>query len=152
VTYDGRIRRGASILICWVVELEYICEKNIPSDPGCSSIKGRFDPPLCRVIDLDAALELFRNGTPSGANCECDDVWDEIDEDCDVPGDENVGCGPEEPGRDGISDIGAVFGAVGLEIVYTKDDWGGGEKAGCDHGSNECGKEKDNNSERVLAK
>lgn len=151
-TYYRCVRRETSVLVGRVIQFEDVCEKNIPGHPCCRRVKWRFDPTLSGVVDLDTAFELFRNSTPGGADCESNNVWNKIDENGDVPGDENIGSGPEEPGRDRVCDIGAVLGTVGLEVVDTEKDRSGNKQASGYGRSNERGKEKDNDSGKRLAR
>lgn len=134
--HDRSVRRVTRVFVARIIQLEDVGKEDVPSNPSSSRVERGLDPALGGVVDLDTAFQPFRNDTPNGIDRERDDVWDEVNENGDVPGDEDVGGGPEEPGRDGICDISAVLGAVGLKVVDAEDDRSGNEEAGGNSGSN----------------
>lgn len=68
-----------------------------PADPSTSSVEERFDGILDAVIHLESHLDELADMSPTCDNGKPDDDGNDVDNHGKIPGDEKVGCSPEEP-------------------------------------------------------
>lgn len=94
-------------------------EDNDPARPRAPRIKQGLHRVLDAIIQLEARLDVLADVPPDGGDDKAPDGGDDVDEHREGPGDEDVRCGPEEPGLDVL-----VYGAParGLWVWFVPDE------------------------------
>ena len=115
MTYPDCVRSTAGIRVVRVVKFEDGFEQDNPANPTTRSIEDRLHSVLDAVVQIELALDRFSYMTPCQGDKETNKGRNNVDQERKIPGNGNIGGGPEQPSFDVILDVLSML--IGVRLV-----------------------------------
>ena len=134
LTYPDCVRSTARIRVVRIVKFEDGFEQDNPTNPTTRSIKDRLHSVLDAVVQIELALDRFSYMTPCQGDKETNKGRNNVDQERKIPGNGNIGGGPEQPSFDVILDVLSML--IGVRFVPEEMN----EQRWCDYNARKEGR------------